>query len=199
MTDPRFHNVAPKPDRPGFQFSLRTLLLLFVVLGSSLAVFGAWGIVVFGCVGWSCLHRAYCSSAVVLFSSACLISLFCAALPVIVAPRATGVVPNNLYQITLALESYHQTNGRFPPAYIADKNGKPMYSWRVLILPFLDSTIFTRLTISTNRGTDRTTRNCLHDANPELCLPERSPNLYVRRGPDKLRCRVGTERQIGPY
>ena len=27
-----------------------TLLLLFVVLGSSLAVFGAWGIVVFGLV-----------------------------------------------------------------------------------------------------------------------------------------------------
>jgi uncharacterized membrane protein YhhN len=29
---------------------LRTLLLLFVVLGSSLGVFGAWGIVVFGLV-----------------------------------------------------------------------------------------------------------------------------------------------------
>ena len=32
---------------PRFQFSLRTLLLLFVVLGSSLAVFGVWGVVVF--------------------------------------------------------------------------------------------------------------------------------------------------------
>ena len=38
------------PPRPPFQFTLRTLLLLFVVLGSSLAVFGAWGIVVFGLV-----------------------------------------------------------------------------------------------------------------------------------------------------
>ena len=36
------------PPRPPFQFSLRTLLLLFVVLGSSLAVFGGWGGVVFG-------------------------------------------------------------------------------------------------------------------------------------------------------
>ena len=35
------------PPSPLFQFSLRTLLLLFVVLGSSMAVFGAWGIVVF--------------------------------------------------------------------------------------------------------------------------------------------------------
>ena len=39
-----------KPGRPCLQFGLRTLLLLFVVLGSSLGVFGAWGIVVFGLV-----------------------------------------------------------------------------------------------------------------------------------------------------
>ena len=38
---------APPPPRPPFQFTLRTLLLLFVVLASSLGVFGAWGIVVF--------------------------------------------------------------------------------------------------------------------------------------------------------
>jgi hypothetical protein len=29
-------------------------------------------------------------------------------------------------------------HGSFPPAYVADKNGKPMHSWRVLILPYLD-------------------------------------------------------------
>ena len=38
------------PPTPPFQFTLRTLLLMFVVLGSSLAVFGGWGIVVFGLV-----------------------------------------------------------------------------------------------------------------------------------------------------
>ncbi len=36
------------PPPPPFQFRLRTLLLLCVVLGSSLAVFGGWGVVVFG-------------------------------------------------------------------------------------------------------------------------------------------------------
>ena len=35
------------PPRPPFQFTSRTLLLLCVVLGSSLAVFGGWGILVF--------------------------------------------------------------------------------------------------------------------------------------------------------
>ncbi len=43
----------------------------------------------------------------------------------------------NLKQISLALLNYEQANGCFPPAYIADKNGKPMHSWRVLILPYL--------------------------------------------------------------
>src|SRR6476661_8060061 len=45
---------------------------------------------------------------------------------------------NNLKQIGLALHNYHDVNGCFPPAYIADENGKPMHSWRVLILPYLD-------------------------------------------------------------
>jgi hypothetical protein len=45
---------------------------------------------------------------------------------------------NNLKQIELALESYHQEYGVLPPAYVADANGRPMHSWRVLLLPFLD-------------------------------------------------------------
>ncbi len=45
---------------------------------------------------------------------------------------------NNLRQIGVALHEYHAQYGSFPPAYIADENGKPMHSWRVLILPFLD-------------------------------------------------------------
>ncbi|MFN0199013.1 MAG: DUF1559 domain-containing protein [Planctomycetaceae bacterium] len=45
---------------------------------------------------------------------------------------------NNLKQIGIALENYHTKYGSFPPAYIADEHGKPMHSWRVLILPFID-------------------------------------------------------------
>jgi hypothetical protein len=46
---------------------------------------------------------------------------------------------SNLKQIALALHNYHDTFGAFPPAYVADESGKPMHSWRVLILPFLES------------------------------------------------------------
>lgn len=46
---------------------------------------------------------------------------------------------NNLKQILLALHNYHDVHKTFPPAYLADSNGKPMHSWRVLILPYLEA------------------------------------------------------------
>jgi prepilin-type processing-associated H-X9-DG protein len=45
---------------------------------------------------------------------------------------------NNLRQIGIAFHNYHDTYNTFPPAYIPDKDGKPMHSWRVLILPFME-------------------------------------------------------------
>ncbi|MFN0199483.1 MAG: DUF1559 domain-containing protein [Planctomycetaceae bacterium] len=44
----------------------------------------------------------------------------------------------NYAQIRLAFYNYQDAYGCLPPAYIADKDGKPMHSWRVLILPFID-------------------------------------------------------------
>jgi prepilin-type processing-associated H-X9-DG protein len=44
---------------------------------------------------------------------------------------------SNLHVIGMALQSYRGDHGVFPPAYIADADGKPMHSWRVLILPYL--------------------------------------------------------------
>jgi hypothetical protein len=45
---------------------------------------------------------------------------------------------DNLHTIALALHNYHDDHHCFPPAYIADTEGRPMHSWRVLILPYLD-------------------------------------------------------------
>ncbi len=45
---------------------------------------------------------------------------------------------NNLKQISLALLNYESVHGCFPPAYFADKDGRPMHSWRVMILPYLE-------------------------------------------------------------
>jgi RNA polymerase sigma factor (sigma-70 family) len=45
---------------------------------------------------------------------------------------------NNLKQIVLAMHNYHDANGAMPPAAVCDKNGKPLLSWRVLILPYIE-------------------------------------------------------------
>ncbi len=41
-------------------------------------------------------------------------------------------------QLHLAFLNYHAVYGSFPPAYVADGDGTPMHSWRVLILPFIN-------------------------------------------------------------
>jgi prepilin-type processing-associated H-X9-DG protein len=45
---------------------------------------------------------------------------------------------NNLRQIATALQNYEKVNGALPPAYTTDADGKPLHSWRTLILPFLE-------------------------------------------------------------
>lgn len=46
---------------------------------------------------------------------------------------------NHLNQIALALESYQTRYKSYPPPVVFDKQGRPMHSWRVLILPHLDT------------------------------------------------------------
>jgi RNA polymerase sigma factor (sigma-70 family) len=44
----------------------------------------------------------------------------------------------NLMTLGLAMHNYLATNGQFPPAALYSKDGKPLLSWRVLLLPFMD-------------------------------------------------------------
>jgi prepilin-type processing-associated H-X9-DG protein len=46
---------------------------------------------------------------------------------------------NNLKQIGLAMHNYLTANNGLPPAAIVDQQGKPLLSWRVAILPYLDA------------------------------------------------------------
>jgi hypothetical protein len=45
---------------------------------------------------------------------------------------------NNLKRIAIAMHVYHDANFRLPAAGICDKNGKPLLSWRVAILPYIE-------------------------------------------------------------
>lgn len=67
--------------------------------------------------------------------------LFALLMPVFQGPLREGrwwECRSKIRVIGLGLLNYHDDYGCFPPAYIADENGRPMHSWRVLILPFLD-------------------------------------------------------------
>lgn len=44
---------------------------------------------------------------------------------------------NNMKQLGLAFHIYHDTHGKFP-SNITDADGKPLLSWRVALLPYLD-------------------------------------------------------------
>ena len=52
------------------------------------------------------------------------------------ARRAAGM--NQLKQIALAMHNFHDARKAFPAGYSADEDGKPLLSWRVHILPFIE-------------------------------------------------------------
>jgi hypothetical protein len=53
-------------------------------------------------------------------------------------PKRQFQTANNLKQLALAFHNYHSVYGSFPPAAIYAKDGKPLLSWRVAILAFLE-------------------------------------------------------------
>ncbi|MFZ1932846.1 MAG: DUF1559 domain-containing protein [Thermoguttaceae bacterium] len=122
------------------QFRLSTLLLLFVVLWSSLAVFGVGGIfVLFLLVVASMIIARSWAVFLGFLVVVAVIAFLLSALPNVREAARKAQCNNNLHQIALALFNYEKANGCYPPAYIADKTGRPMHSWRVLILPYLGS------------------------------------------------------------
>ena len=81
-------------------------------------------------------------------------------LPAVQAAREAArraMCVNNLKQIGLAMHNYHERHGASPRPAIYDANGKPLLSWRVLILPYLEQAACTSSSTSTSPGTARTT------------------------------------------
>jgi len=50
-----------------------------------------------------------------------------------------GQTINNLKQVGLGMHTYLDTHGHLPTSAIYDKNDKPLLSWRVAILPWVDA------------------------------------------------------------
>lgn len=45
---------------------------------------------------------------------------------------------SNLKQLGLALHNYDSSYGCLPPPYVADAHGRPLYSWRVVLMAYLE-------------------------------------------------------------
>jgi len=127
---------------------MTSVLLLFVALASSLAVFGAWGLVVFALTAGLAIYigRVRCFRSLRAISLGAMLGL--AILGALLKPGAQRAheaalraqCSDNLKRIALAVLMYESGARRFPSTYVADNSGKPLYSWRVLILPncFID-------------------------------------------------------------
>ena len=118
---------------------LYTLALVLLVAWLSWVIFEGVGIVSFVliCILAGLLNRAEnVLRAVVYFLG--LLLFFIAIIVVFIMPAFQAAreaarrvtCSNNLKRIGLGLHNYHDKYGCFPPAYVADKDGKPMHSWR---------------------------------------------------------------------
>jgi len=60
--------------------------------------------------------------------------------PVRQIPQAGSLMrtQNNLIHLALAMHDYQEINGHLPPAAIRDASDRPLLSWRVAILPFIE-------------------------------------------------------------
>ncbi len=94
------------------------------VKGSGMATTG----IVFGAIGSS------------LTMIAVLIALLIPAVQAAREAARRSQCVNNLKQIGLAMHNYLSVNDTFPPAALTDANGRPLLSWRVAILPYIEQT-----------------------------------------------------------
>lgn len=130
------------------QFSLRDLLLATAIVAFVAALVFSWGpiglvssyfVVCIGVMAWAAYGKRddLCAGAFLIFVGIAVISLL---FPAVGSGPASPRMQcgNHLKQIAIALLNYHSVFESFPPAFIADANGNPLHSWRVLILPFCE-------------------------------------------------------------
>jgi hypothetical protein len=128
------------------QFSLQTLMLAFVVVAAAVGLCGLWGIlfaaVLLAAAGYIRMARDR-GKAWQIVAMASLIVLSVGGFVIGFTYRTDTYYNrdqciNRERQIVQALFAYEADKGHLPPAFIADAAGKPMHSWRVLILPYLE-------------------------------------------------------------
>lgn len=128
----------------------------------------------------------------ILVAIAAILFLFALSLP---AYRGAGEAArrswctNNLKQIVLALANYEQEHGALPPAYTADANGRPLHSWRTLILPYLQQEALYRTIDLSKPWNDPANARALEAMPsefrcPDMAGPRNTTTFLAITGPD---------------
>ncbi len=116
-----------------------------VLTAASTAAFGTVGIpIAFALVSlWACVYAS--DAARRICGTAFTLALFYLVFGVFLTPVTTTAINARHYtckyhlkELAIGLHNYHDAYGAFPPAVTRDAEGRPMHSWRVLILPFID-------------------------------------------------------------
>ena len=126
------------------KFRLATIAYVFALLAAGMGALGSvLGMAMATAVlaGWLFTKAGQEKLGVVLLGGVGLlvvVMIFPALVPLASARNAAlrNDCLSNLKQICLALHNYESATGAFPPPFIADADGRPMHSWRVLILPY---------------------------------------------------------------
>lgn len=121
------------------QFHLSTLLWFFAVIACALGTFGAWGLLVtpFLLVQMLLVQTRTSRVSILVFWGLAGV-IFNLGVHNHREASRNSFCRNNLKQIAVALNKYYYVNDSFPPAYVADAKGRPMHSWRALLLLHLD-------------------------------------------------------------
>jgi len=117
---------------------------------------------------WVVLGIGCGCSIVILMGIGILIALL---LPAVQAAREAArrmQCTNNEKVIGLAMHMYHDANKSLPPAMTFDEDGKPLHSWRVLLLPYLwdESELFDQIRLDEPWDSDYNRQ--FHDRAPSV-------------------------------
>ena len=141
------------PGRPRQPERTSTAAIISLVLGIlSVPCVGLPGIpaIITGIIGLSAISRSrgrlggqgFAVAGIILGAVGLIIVLPIAGLvPAVQKVReAAGRIQsaNNLKQLAIGMQNFHEQTGQFPPAVVYDRDGNPLYSWRVLLLPYLE-------------------------------------------------------------
>lgn len=84
------------------------------------------------------IRRFVLTTVLVLGGLLVLVALLLPAVRTAREPARRASCQNKLKQLSYAIQNYAVAHGELPPAYTTDENGKPLHSWRTLILPYIE-------------------------------------------------------------